>query len=519
MKTYIKTAIAVLFTGLFFCSCEDQLNQSNPNKATDDTFWKNEADFNAALTSCYTPLKNALGGGYYGTRGVMMRIVRADEIDFRSSAVAEINKMHRFTNDNANSLSQGMFYQFYNALYRTNLILQKLEEEKALFSQEFQDAITGECLFIRGFYLFQLGKEFKDAPLRLTASQSPSTFPLAKSSQAEIWGQAIKDLEKAASILPVSNAIGKPTKGAALAALGKIYVYQEDWKNAIATLEPLTQSPYTYKLAPDFNWNFDEAHENTANPESIFELLIEDLGGDDIYGNGELFNSTQSNTRPKEWAANEVSGWGVGWASQQMLDIFLKEKDKDGKDDYRARCSVAWDYPGCMYYMKPFQEVFGEGKEAQRKLIYILKYQNWQTRTEESTPPHSFINERAIRYAEVILLLAEAYLNENNLDVAIGYINQIRERANLNDYSGAKTKEAVFEDLVHQRAIEFFVEGERFYDLRRWGMLDEALRTADPVRYANFKSGEVGNTNKYYYFPIPVKELDTNELCTPSEGW
>lgn len=65
-------------------SCDAQLEQINPNKATEDTFWKNEADFELALTSCYTPLKNALNGGYYGTRGVMMRIARADEVEFRN---------------------------------------------------------------------------------------------------------------------------------------------------------------------------------------------------------------------------------------------------------------------------------------------------------------------------------------------------------------------------------------------------------------------------------------------------
>lgn len=516
MRLSIKAILAIFLSGFFFISCEDQLDQVNPNKATDATFWKNEKDFNLALTSCYTPLKNALGGGYYGTRGVMMRIVRADELDFRSSAVAEINVMHRFTNSNTNSLSQGMFYQFYNALYRTNLILQKLDEKKDQFSQDFQDAVTGECLFIRGFYLFQLGKEFKDAPLRMTASQDPATFPLAKSSQADIWAQAKSDLSKASDILPLTNDIGKPTKGAALSMLGKIHIYEEDWQAAIAALEPLTKSPYTYKLADDFYWNFDEEHENNANPESIFELLIEDLGGTDLWGNGENINSTQSNTRPKEWAAPEIGGWQVGWPSQQMMDIFLKEKDKDGNADYRARCSVAWDYPGCMYYMKPFREVFAEDKW---NTYWILKYQNWKTKTEEASPEKSFINERAIRYADVLLLLAEAYMNQNNLNQAIFYLNQIRQRANLNNYSGAITKEAVFEDLVHQRAVEFFVEGERFYDLRRWGLLEQMIQSADPVRYETFKSGQVGDMNKFYYFPIPLKELNTNELCTPSEGW
>lgn len=500
-------------SGLFFCSCEDQLNQTNPNKATEETFWKNEADFNLALTSCYTPLKNALNGGYYGTRGVMLRIARADEVDFRND-ISDVYTINRFTNSNTNSLTQGMFYQFYNALYRTNSIMQKLEEKKDQFSADFQNAVKGECLFIRGFYLFQLGKEFKDSPLRLTASQSPSTFPLAKSTQAEIWKQAKEDLVTAASLLPVSNAVGKPTRGAAYAALGKIYVYEEDWQNAIGVLEPLTRSPYTYRLVDDFYWNFDDEHENNA--ESIFELLIEDLGGTDIWGNGENINSTQSNTRPKEYAAAEVGGWYEANPTPQMMNIFLKEKDKEGNADYRLRCSVAWDYPGCMYYQKKFRDVF---KPEKWNTYWILKYQNWKTRTEEPSPAKSFINERAIRYAEVLLLLAEAYMNQNDLDAATGYLNQIRRRSNLNDYNGPKTREGVFEDLIHQRAIEFFVEGERFYDLRRWGMLEETLETCDETRYKNYKSGKSGSVNKFDYFPIPAKELDNNKLCTPSEGW
>ena len=138
-------------------------------------------------------------------------------------------------------------------------------------------------------------------------------------------------------------------------------------------------------------------------------------------------------------------------------NIFWKEKDKDGNFDYRARCSVAWDYEGCTYYQRPFREVFAQDKW---KTYWILKYQNWKTQKDEPAPPKSFINERAIRYADVLLMLAEAYMNKGALDTSIGYINQIRRRANLNDYSGPITKEGVFEDLVHQRAIEFFVEGD-----------------------------------------------------------
>ena len=95
MKTYIKTTLTILISGMLFSSCEDQLNQANPNQATEDTFWKDETDFNLALTSCYTPLKNALNGGYYGTRGVMLRIARADEVDFRND-ISDVYTVNRF---------------------------------------------------------------------------------------------------------------------------------------------------------------------------------------------------------------------------------------------------------------------------------------------------------------------------------------------------------------------------------------------------------------------------------------
>lgn len=517
IKIYIISGITGLVGMMLPTACDSQLDQVNPNQSTEETFWKDETDFEKALTSCYTPLKNALNGGYYGTRGVMLRIARADEVDFRND-ISEVYQAQNFTNSTGNSLVQGMFYQFYNALYRTNSIMQKLEEKKDMLTEAFITKAKGECLFIRGFYLFQLAKEFKDVPLRLTASQSPSTFPLKNSTQQEVWAQAIEDLTEAANILPVKNeVVGKPTKGAALATLGKIYLYEKNYDKAIGILEPLTKSPYTYKLVDDFAWNFDDSHENNA--ESIFELLIDKLGGTDLWGDGENINSTQTNTRPKEYAAAEASGWYEATPSVQMMNIFKEELDKDGNYDYRARMSAAWDYPGCTYYLKPFREKFSEDKW---NTTWILKYQNWNTSEEESDPPMSSINERAIRYAEVLLQLAECYLyspSQQNLDKAVAYINQIRERANLNDYSGAMTQDAIFKDLEHQKAIEFFVEGERFYDLRRWGLLDERIKTCSDVRYKQLQTGKVGDTNKYYYYPIPSKEIETNELCEQSVGW
>ena len=154
-KLYTLITCTLLSAGLTFTSCGDQLDQVNPNKQTEDTFWRNEADFELALTSCYTPLKNALGGGYYGTRGVMLRICRADEVEFRND-ISEIFQAMNFTNTTSNSLTQGMFYQFYNALYRTNSIIQKLEEKKGEFSEDFINKVKGGMSFHPRFLSFPI---------------------------------------------------------------------------------------------------------------------------------------------------------------------------------------------------------------------------------------------------------------------------------------------------------------------------------------------------------------------------
>ncbi len=504
MKTYKYIILA--FTAFMLGGCEGQLDITNPNKPTDDTFWKTEADFKRAITSCYTPLKN-WNGGYYGTRGLMVRISRADDIEFRND-IQPIYSMHRFTNDPNNSVAQNIFYQFYNAIYRANSILKEIEGKK--FPEEFIKMIRGEASFIRGMYYFQLAKEFGDVPLRMEASQDPSTFQLKKSSQKEIYAQAEKDFIESAQLLPLENVKGKPTKGTSYAYLGKLYVYQERWEEAKKVLEPLTKSPYTYKLVEDFTWNFDEAHEN--NSESIFEILYEPVGGSDQWDNGETANSAQSTTIAVEYAAGEVGGWFEAKPTKKMMDIFLQEKAADGGYDYRARTSVAWNYPGCMYYMKPFQEVFKNNKESLTS-YWILKYQNATTREQEVETIPSYINERAMRFADVILLLAECELNMKNIPAAISYINQIRTRGgNLLPYSGNTDDSSVKKELIHQRAIEFFKEGERFYDLRRWGILEKELKDQDPLRFANFQK-------RHYYLPIPAKEIQTNLLCTQNKDW
>lgn len=506
MKKNIISAVS-LFIMFLLVGCEGNLDLTNPNEVTSETFWNTEQDFQKALTTCYTPLK-IWSGGYYGTRGLMVRLCRADDFSFRTG-VDDIYTLHMFTNSNSNSVVTNLFSYFYEGIYRANLVLEKLEEKD--FSEDTKKQIKGEALFMRGLYYFFLAKEFGNVPIRLKASQLVKDFPLAKSAQADVYAQAESDLKLAAGLLPLENGKGKPTAGAANAFLGKLYVYTEQWENARKTLKPLTQSPYTYRLVDDYTWNFDEAHE--YNSESIFEVIFDSAGGTDQWDGGESANTAQGTTIAVEYAAGTLGGWFMANIYPNIMPLFLQEKTAGGDIDYRVKTSIAWNYPGCTYYQKPIQNIL---TPVELESYWLTKYQNSTNRTQEVETEPSYINERAMRFADVLLLLAECELElpDGDINTAIGYINQIRTRGgNLPVYSGAKDAASVKKELIRQRAIEFFREGERFYDLRRWGLLEQALQDIDETRASFF------DPSRHYYLPIPAKELQTNPLCTQNGTW
>ncbi|MFV0553552.1 MAG: RagB/SusD family nutrient uptake outer membrane protein [Mangrovibacterium sp.] len=288
--------------------------------------------------------------------------------------------------------------------------------------------------------------------------------------------------------------------------MGRLYVYTEEWNNVISCLEQLTKPPYAYSLTKDYFDNFDLEHE--YNSESIFEVAYQKIGAATGRWDQETANTMMTTPMNRTFASNDVGGWDVINCNEKMLDILTSELDRDGNFDVRTRVGVAWNYSGCIYYMNPFTETVTLTNQSK---IFIRKY-TYCNYLEKEKVPESEINVRAYRYANVLLFLAEAELNTENKTKAIGYLNQVRERANLNLLPLDSTEEEVKQDLIKQRAIEFFCEGERFYDLRRWGLLEDEIKKIGGDRAASFQQ-------KHYYLPIPSQEIQTNKLCEQSLEW
>lgn len=500
MKT--KYFILIFITGFLF-SCESYLDQLNPNKITSDTFFKTEDDFSQALASAYTPLRNPRGG-YYNVRSLELRNYRGDDVVVRNDTET-LYQIHLFLNSPNNSTAADLFNECYSAIYRTNLILEKIEESD--LSSDFKNQIIGEALFIRGIHYFFLTTEFKDVPLRLTASQNPADFPLEKSSQSLIYGQIEDDLTRAIELLPIMPLQnGKASKGAAQAYLGKMYIYMENWNKAISALEPLTQAPFEYALTEDYWHNFDLEHE--YNSESIFEITYQKVGAATNRWGSEDASAMMTTPMNRIYASGDAGGWDICNMSPKIMDEFISELDQENNFDYRLTSGIAWNYPGCVYYLKPFTETVNP---ANQNKFYIRKY-TYSYNEPKEIVPESEINIRAFRYANVLLYLAEAELNNGNKDKAVSYINQIRERANLQLLDNSISADDLKQDIIKQRAIEFYAEGERFYDLRRWGLLEDAINNTTEERASNF-------TMRNAYLPIPSKEIQTNPMIEQTENW
>lgn len=499
----MKKILFLLVIVLLVCSCESYLDQTNPNKITIDTFFKTEDDFLQALVSAYTPLRNPYGG-YYNARSVEIRNYRGDDIITRNDT-EDCYQIYLFINSPENVTVQNLFQHAYSGVYRTNMILEKLTESD--LSTEFIDQIKGEALFLRGLYYFILATEFKDVPLRMNSSQNPETFPIPKSTQEEVYAQVANDWKAASELLPVQALNnGRATKGAALAFLGKLYMYTQKYTDAISVLEPLTKAPYKYRLMENYTYNFDLDHE--YNDESIFEITYQKVGSATDRWGTEVMNAMMTTPLNRFFSAADCGGYDICNASPKLLDMMISELDKDGNYDCRAIASLAWNYPGCQYFNKPFSESI---KPVNQGKIFIKK-NTYADYLDKDKAAESDFNEKAYRYSNVLLFLSEAYLQSGNASKAIEYLNLIRQRANLKLLDNTIDNTAIMNDIIKQRAIEFVREGERFYDLRRWGLLEQEIKTTSVERASNF-------SKRNYYLPIPSKEIQTNPECTQSEGW
>lgn len=508
MKKIIYCIGLCLVLGL--TSCNDFLTVSPDDKLSSDSFWRNQTDVEAALASSYGQMYLM---GYSGDEWSLAEIkwpveaFREDIIQIGNDAVNYPNwvELYNYTYTNGNSQFSSYWDTYYKGISFANQVIEKtaaIPEEN--LSANKKKELIAEGHFLRGYYHMQLLLNWEKIVVRdkyLTGPNDPD-LQKALSTRAEAWDFIVKEMQ-AAEDLPESydsDNLGRATRGAADSYLGMAYLtraYEEPEKKAEYLSAAVTAFDKVkgYELIPNFNSMFDGSNKNCK--ESIFEIQFSMSDA-----NGALYR-----TQMHRWiGCSELWGWDEILPSETLMKEFKKE----------GQIATTGRYDSRLYNSIFFQcDYFNDGKGR----VYGSNYNDWFCDSDGNSydrpafrkfMPATYegldLNECAInipvmRYANVLLMKAEALNEQGHPDMAIPLINKVRNvHGDMPDMTGTD-QAAVRAQIEHERMIEFPLENYRWYDLRRWGKLDQALKAAGRTGF---------NAEKNSFYPIPQIELNSN---------
>lgn len=553
--------VSALLTGTL-TSCSDSfLDLKDRNNFTNENFWRDKADAESALAAAYSPIKYQMYGYYGAFDGWLNLNSRGDDIFTVLNEEASMWDIANF--QNSATTGNDPYGALYTGIQRANIVLKFIDEVPASGITESDRAIIkGEALVLRAYQYFLLVNNYGAVPLRLIPSNEDEPNKPA-SSEEEIWRQIEIDLLTAINEcnLPENRPAeqkGRIEKGAAQAILGKVYATQHKYADAKTTLGNLIKSSYTefnkpgntrYRLMENFADNFTTANENNA--ESVFELQYSS-DGDLSWGNEggiSLGSSLAQFVGP-----SSSGGWAKLMPSAFLVSEFTTETRgtqttaQDSKYDKRMYASLfftpseygdwvseenGWydgQFYGGLYSMDDLWNgnaskmaggapvyTVSQTSGAQNGKFLLKKYTAYYVKSKSAdnmgNKEGKSNNVRVFRFAEVLLLYAEACTKEGDVVEANWALNEIRQRAGLPQ----KTFELsnLMAEIEHQCLLEFFGEGHRFDDLKRWystAQIQMILKENDKQGASKFKE-------KYKYYPIPAGELNNNSAMKQNPLW
>jgi tetratricopeptide (TPR) repeat protein len=498
-------SLAVVTTS---CVNDEDLLQVDPNVETAASFWKTDQDALEGVNAAYGSL---LTDGTYMRSTPLLLDLKGDDSRSNSPWDAMYN-VGRFNSNVSNSAIYGWAYEtYYQGIYRCNQVLTNVPGI-AMTDEALKNRILGQAHFLRGLYLFHAVNMFKNVPLPTEiAVYNP------QKTQEEGWAQVIADFKAAAELLPTTydnvggldaGQKGRATKGAALGYLGKAYLFTKDFENAKTNFKKVIDLG-VYSLVSNYRDNFTDKNEN--NSESLFEVQFSrEAGGVDL-----------------GWGGVPASGWGktsaraitygpraFGWTDVQptwtLFNEYHDELTTTGAVDPRLDATMFYNKPGGMQLYGQDFATFYAANPGDLNDLFCRKYQNSDGEYANEYDWRSGINERLLRYADVLLMYAECLNETGDTAGAYTYIQMVRNRVGLPNLSTAKpglSQEGMREQIGHERFLEFPLEGHRFDDIRRWGWLENPTKLAWlKARDAEFNSYAAGRE----FFPIPQLEMDNN---------
>ena len=543
MKTKINIKpLYIVLCGfvLSFTGCKDYLTEIEPGTTLLEDYYTSTAAAKENLVGCYVPLMWEYNTTYCSEW--FIGDIASDDALKGGGSTSDMADAYDFENwrtESSNSLLHDFYLAQYQGIARCNLSLHYISGMEVGIDEDFTEAmknrLLGEAYYLRAYYYFRLVRVFAGVPLVTNVVDNMADWQQPRASVDEIYTQILSDLELANKYLwekskyPAAE-MGRATKGAAEAMLLKVNVYMASpyWQkqgvkktpaacyaDAKAWGDSIIQSG-EYSLCTNYEDNFTIAGEN--GPESVFEIQYAEVTwGDytwdyDYKGFGRTAGSfTQILTRSR--SSKIGGGWGFNHPTQNLYDEF------EAGD---VRRDVAILVPADSLIETPAVEYYLGNKMLNNKYAMYRDstysgagYGQWGIHASRGP-----LNNRQIRYADVLLLYAEACLGLGDAGTAKTYIDQVRSRAGLGACAAATDA-----TLRHERRCELAMEGHRWFDLVRWeGVAGTGLK----AHMDAYKTGETTDAQshmrefiagKHEIFPIPYEERLLNPKMDQNPGY
>lgn len=529
IQKIVGSAIVLIALYLSGCSMEPELT----DRYTSETPWRNEKNLELYLNSFYGLLGTT---SYYAPNisddGYSDAIKYSQEIDGHNLFVFNTNPVTP-ANNPLDNWSWG-----HNWVIACNRFIDGLHTHGEHFPEEVQLRAEAEVRFFRAHVYFMMARRFGGRVVIHRDLPDMNIKDRKLSEPEECWNFIAEDLDFAAEHLPLTAEKGKLVKGGAYGLKAKAMLYAKRWKDASDAAKAVIDLGI-YELYPDYGALFKMERgkgNDMNNKESILEVG---------YSAPELGYSFDYFYCPKG-----DGGYAEAAPTENLVMNYLI---KDGTGKY-----VEFDWSNPEHAADPYKN-----REPRFYQTVLYNGAEWKDRTIEtyeggkdaltqgaggSTTGYYFRklfdeNQRGgfdksaltlyyLRYAEVLLIYAEAMAEQNHLDIAFDYLNEVRKRGGLEPLP-VSNKNEFNKELRRERMIELAFEGQRFWDLRRWGLAKSVL---DGVSMKGVKT--IKNTDgtfayelincerkrrvyldRYDTFPIPSSELQRNQLAEQTDIW
>jgi starch-binding outer membrane protein, SusD/RagB family len=484
IKNIILLSIFILMVG-----CTDFLQMDPQGELTQASFPASSSDALQATNAVYAAVRD----WYYNSGGYPILDIMSDDAYKGSNTNDQLSTVGAFNNFTFNTTADGLdrwWATLYQGIKWANVVIEKVPD--VTMDTILRNRYVGEAKFLRGLFYFDMVRAWGGVP-KVTTSIPP--LHLGKASSEEIYSLIISDLQYAETHLTnkselISSDKGRATVGAAQALLAKVYLFRNDFINAEKYALKVIQSG-EYSLEPQFT---DANGVNGNNGvESIFEIGA--LGVEDFNGGGAQYANTQG------VRGSPNRGWGFNRPSVELRKSF-----EHGDPRLKGTIIDLGDTLDGVY-------IKGDPDPANDPVVTLnqngdtvnIQCYNRKVWTPgNDTPTQWAHHRRLIRYADVLLIAAEA-LNENDKQTdALVYLNQVRERARGGNISvlpdiTVTDKTQLRDKILLERRHELALEGQRFWDLIRTGKASSVL---GPLGFI---------PGKHELLPIHQSEIDISQ--------